>query len=189
MIRKSLVVALAITAAVPAAAAAKPSGTDQRNAAKECKAERGTTDASRQAFAEKYGTNANDRNAFGKCVSQKAREEQSERKKAKTNASKECKAEREQLGKDAFAQKYGTNKNKRNAFGKCVSGKAKKAKAELDEQDQQQIQKVKKQNAAKQCDAERGTTDASREAFAQKYGTGKNRSNAFGKCVSKLARS
>jgi hypothetical protein len=39
------------------------------NAAKACKAERGTTAASREAFAEKYGTNATNRNAFGKCVS------------------------------------------------------------------------------------------------------------------------
>jgi hypothetical protein len=45
-----------------------------KNAAKECKAERGTTAESRAAFADKYGTNANKKNAFGKCVSAKAKE-------------------------------------------------------------------------------------------------------------------
>jgi hypothetical protein len=36
----------------------------------------------------------------------------------------QCRAERTQIGADAFKQKYGTNKNKSNAFGKCVSKKA-----------------------------------------------------------------
>jgi hypothetical protein len=27
------------------------------------------------------------------------------------------------MGRDAFANQYGTNRNKRNAFGKCVSQK------------------------------------------------------------------
>ena len=49
--------------------AAKP------NASRECREERGDTEASREAFAEKYGTNANNKNAFGKCVSQKAKED------------------------------------------------------------------------------------------------------------------
>ena len=44
----------------------------QRNAAKECADERGTTPESRKAFADKYATNPNKKNAFGKCVSQKA---------------------------------------------------------------------------------------------------------------------
>jgi hypothetical protein len=35
-----------------------------------------------------------------------------------------CKFEREQMGADAFADSYGTNANKRNAFGKCVSSEA-----------------------------------------------------------------
>ena len=37
-----------------------------------------------------------------------------------TNAAKTCKTERA-AGPDAFVAKYGTNKNKSNAFGKCVS--------------------------------------------------------------------
>lgn len=50
-----------------------------KNAAQECRAERGDTDESRAAFEEKYGTKKGDmplyrpqpQNAFGKCVSSK----------------------------------------------------------------------------------------------------------------------
>jgi hypothetical protein len=35
-----------------------------------------------------------------------------------------CKKERDSIGKDAFAAKYGTNHNHKNAFGKCMSGHA-----------------------------------------------------------------
>jgi hypothetical protein len=35
-----------------------------------------------------------------------------------------CKFEREQMGDEAFADEYGTNDNKANAFGKCVSREA-----------------------------------------------------------------
>jgi hypothetical protein len=101
--------------------------TAHTNAAKECKAER-TADAG--AFAEKYGTNGNKRNAFGKCVSQKAKakehaadEEDAEEAAEFKNAAKECDAERT-ADSAAFAEKYGTNENNRNAFGKCVSSKA-----------------------------------------------------------------
>jgi hypothetical protein len=41
------------------------------------------------------------------------------------NAARECAAEREKGGEDAFDSKYGTNRNARNAFGKCVSSKTK----------------------------------------------------------------
>jgi hypothetical protein len=37
------------------------------------------------------------------------------------NRAKFCKAERAFLGESAFRKKYGTNKNGKNAFGKCVS--------------------------------------------------------------------
>ena len=66
--------ALVASLAVPATAfAAEPTKTDKTNAAKECRAERGDTDATREAFREQYGTNKNGKNAFGKCVSQTAR--------------------------------------------------------------------------------------------------------------------
>ena len=69
---------LAAALALPAGASAQPTQTDRENAAKECKTERGTTAASREAFRVKYGTNKNGRNAFGKCVSQKAQAQQDE---------------------------------------------------------------------------------------------------------------
>ena len=130
--------------AVPAAVAVPPEGkgntkakpaqaqgaSQSNNAAKLCKAERGTTSASREAFANKYGTNGNKRNAFGKCVSQKAKQKAKERDEAEqatADAANACRAERgtTSASREAFADKYGTNANKRNAFGKCVSQKAK----------------------------------------------------------------
>jgi hypothetical protein len=181
-IATTAVLAAALT--VPAGAAADPSKpVDSRNAAKECKTERGTTDATRQAFAVKYGTNANDKNAFGKCVSEKAKEEHAERHAAKRSAQRDCRTERAN-DEDAFRQKYGTNKNKRNAFGKCVSKAAKKHKAKADQKDSQQA--VERKNAAQSCDSERAQNE---DAFEQKYGTNKSKRNAFGKCVSQTARS
>jgi Tfp pilus assembly protein PilV len=100
---------------------------DQKNAAKACKAERGTTEESVKAFNDTYGTNANKKNAFGKCVSKKAHELTEDAQDATLNAAKKCKAERGTTADSAkaFADTYGTNANKRNAFGKCVSMKAK----------------------------------------------------------------
>jgi hypothetical protein len=63
-------------------------------------------------------------NAFGKCVSKKASAETSAETRAETNAAKACRAERTTLGEAAFNTKYGKNRNDRNAFGKCVSQRA-----------------------------------------------------------------
>ena len=89
-----------------------------------CRAER-STDAT--AFANKYGTGPKKRNAFGKCVSTKARAAAEARQSATINAARACRAERKALGATAFAAKYGTNRNKRNAFGKCVAQKVSQA--------------------------------------------------------------
>jgi hypothetical protein len=108
---------------------ATDTATDQAksNAAQACKDERSADPA---AFADKYGTTKNKRNAYGKCVSQKAQEQTAETVSdevtADVNAAKACKAERK-ADPAAFADKYGTNANKRNAFGKCVSSQKKKA--------------------------------------------------------------
>ncbi|MGH2980372.1 MAG: hypothetical protein ACRDLQ_12165 [Solirubrobacterales bacterium] len=40
---------------------------------------------------------------------------------SRKNASKVCKALRAEMGRDLFRQTYGTNHNRRNAHGKCVS--------------------------------------------------------------------
>jgi hypothetical protein len=87
----------------------------------------------------------------------------------------QCRTERDGMGKDAFAQLYGTNKNHKNAFGKCVS---KRANATEDAAAEAHS------NAAQDCKTERSADPA---AFTTKYGTGKNGKNAFGKCVSQKA--
>ena len=89
------------------------------NAAKKCKAERQSMGT--EAFNGKYGTNPNKRNAFGKCVSGLAKEQTEDQQESTLNAAKTCKAERQSIGAQPFADKYGTNPNKRNAFGKCVA--------------------------------------------------------------------
>ncbi len=92
--------------------------TELENAAQECKAER---DAGVEAFNEQYGTNANKRNAYGKCVSGKAKAAAEEETEDRVSAADTCKA----MKKDeaaAFALAYG---EKKNAFGKCVSATAK----------------------------------------------------------------
>jgi hypothetical protein len=189
--RRITMVAGAVAAlAVPVAAQAadEPTTTDQQNAAQECRFERGTTDATREAFRIKYGTNKNGRNAFGKCVSRHARDEAAEGEAAHSNAAKDCDAERGTTAdtQAAFNAKYGTNKNGKNAFGKCVSQKAKAQEESADAQDKAAASARK--SAAKTCDEERGDTADSRAAFREKYGTNKNKANAFGKCVSALAR-
>jgi hypothetical protein len=97
----------------------------KQNASKECAAEK-TADPA--AFAQKYGTGRHGANAHGKCVSQKAKSKTAkavhDQVKADVNAAKTCKAERK-ADPSAFADKYGTNENKRNAFGRCVSKQAK----------------------------------------------------------------
>src|SRR5262245_27149733 len=77
------------------------------------------------SFAEFYGKNANDKNAFGKCVSSKAKAALLQQQSATQNAAKSCEAERTSMGGPAFRVKYGKNANDRNAFGKCVSQLAK----------------------------------------------------------------
>lgn len=137
--------ALAACLVVPAAAlAGNPTDTDKTNAAKECKVERGTTDATREAFALKYGTeNSKRKNAFGKCVSSRAKDEHAERKKAKRIAARECREEREELGAEAFREKYGTAKSKgRNAYGKCVSQHARKHMKKADRADRKEIKRA-----------------------------------------------
>jgi Flp pilus assembly protein TadD len=98
---------------------------------------------------------------------------------AEGEAEKACKAERNSLGAEAFSKKYGTNHNKRNAFGKCVSGKSKGKK---DDQDAKDDDDKDDGAAAKACRAERASIGV--EAFAKKHGTNHNLKNAFGKCVS-----
>jgi hypothetical protein len=96
---------------VPVAAA------ESENAAQTCRTER---DANRSAFEQKYGTNENNKNAFGKCVSTTAKAAVQEAAEDRASAAQTCKA----LKRDdaqAFERAHGT---KKNAFGKCVSATA-----------------------------------------------------------------
>jgi hypothetical protein len=79
-----------------------------------------------KSFNEVYGKNANDRNAFGKCVSAKASAKDAKLEAKTLKASATCKTERGSTAesKTAFNAKYG---GKKNAFGKCVSQHAKSA--------------------------------------------------------------
>lgn len=182
---KRLLIGVPVLAALalPAAAQAGPTQTDKTNAAQECRSERGTTSASREAFKARYGTNANKNNAFGKCVSARAKAEERQRSAAGSNASKDCKAEAAQLGEAAFAAKYGSGKKGKNAHGKCVSLKAKAKKDGADKADAKAI--AKRKSAARTCATERKADPA---AFKAKYGTNRTKSNAFGKCVSATAK-
>jgi hypothetical protein len=107
-----------------------------RNAARDCKAEQADPNFAAghggATFDEFYGTNTpNDkskgtnRNAFGKCVSSKVQESLADDQEDLQNAAQMCRDERSD-DPDAFRDNWGTNKkNKKNAFGKCVSKKAK----------------------------------------------------------------
>jgi hypothetical protein len=163
-----MVAAIAAAAfCAPAIALAADPATPSAESA--CRAER--TAMGDATFKATYGTNKNKSNAFGKCVSKRA----AGVKAAADSAAKACKAE-QAADPAAFAQKYGTKKNKKNAYGKCVSAKA---KAQVDAKTAATVA------AAKACKTER-TADAA--AFKAKYGTNKNKSNAFGKCVSAKAK-
>lgn len=84
--------------------------------------------AARQAAAttcaaKAKGKGKNAAKAHARCVAAKTKAKLKQAHDATENAARACKAERSQLGAEAFAAKYGTNPNKRNAFGKCVSSK------------------------------------------------------------------
>jgi len=128
MLRKTLLAIgfFAAFATLTATASAQPpSKADKRAAKQECKAER---QADRAAFKEQHGS-------FGKCVSAATRQNKAERKAARSNAAQDCRAEREEMGTDAFREAYGSNGNTRNAFGKCVSSKVKE---ELEDEEEQE---------------------------------------------------
>jgi hypothetical protein len=167
---------LAVALVVPTGAVAKPDKSEKEAAKAQCKAERGKSSATREAFKAKY-------RGFSDCVRRNAAEEEAENGAAQKNAAKECKAERD-ADPVGFRDDYGTNKNGKNAFGKCVSTKAKEKKAQMDAEDAREVAEFK--NAAKQCSAER--EEMGSVAFAEEYGTNKNGKNAFGKCVSRKAR-
>jgi hypothetical protein len=156
--RSVWIVSLAVAAlAVPVSASAVVNQTDYKNASKFCKALR--SDMGTTAFKQTYGTNKNRSNAHGKCVSKNVKtvdeiqsaaveqckaagtkplgkcvssarhQAEAAQQDAIVSAAKECRTERTS-NPDAFREKYGTNHNKRNAFGKCVSSHVQEDEAE-----------------------------------------------------------
>ncbi len=173
--RTPLIIGVMAALAVPVAAAAGDPAPNPNAPAAQCRAERSAMGSDN--FKNTYGTNKNKSNAFGKCVSKQARSQDAN----ESNAPQACRAEQADPnfasthdGK-TFAQFYGTNRNGRNAFGKCVSHVA-DAKTES--------QQDARLSAARACRAEQRMDPA---AFRDKYGTNHNKRNAFGKCVAKGA--
>lgn len=107
---------------------ARAAAANRVNAAKACKAEMAMPEAEFRAthdgksFAEFYGRNKNDRNAYGKCVSSTAQAANEQQEATTMKAAKLCKAERA-ADRAAFTAKYGGKAA--SAFGKCVSSKRK----------------------------------------------------------------
>jgi hypothetical protein len=137
---------------------------DRLNPARTCRALR--TQLTASVFAQTYGKNANDRNAFGKCVSQTAKAQAQN----ELSASATCKADQSDAnyaithGGKTFDQTYGTNADLSNAFGKCVSSTANAAS---------NAQEHAIVSAARSCQAEQKSDPT---AFKAKYKT-------FGRCV------
>jgi hypothetical protein len=169
---KAVLPLLLAAVAVTASAAFAAQGDQGKSPAQVCKTELATLGAAN--FKALYSPGGTGANAMGKCVSKHAQAAAANQ----TNAAKACKAEmalpeaafRAAHNGMSFAEFYGKNENDRNAYGKCVSSKAKTANEQ---------QEAKLMKAAKACKAERA---ADKAAFTAKYG-GKA-SSAFGKCVS-----
>jgi hypothetical protein len=174
---KALFAALAVAAILPVAALADPaSPSDKANGARSCQTVKATMGEA--TFNAMYGTNADKSNAFGKCVSAWTQAEHQNRHVATTA----CKAEQADAGFAAahggktFAEFYGVGKQGANALNRCIQSKRVAESAA----DKQAVV-----NAARTCKAERKTLGD--DDFKAKYGTNADKSNAFGKCVSKLA--
>jgi hypothetical protein len=162
-ISKLTVATLGALAFVAAPAVAEHKATP--TATEQCRDLRDSMDAT---FVSTFGTK---KNAFGKCVAQRASATGQAKSDARENAAEQCKAEREATPADFAA---------RNAFSKCVSTKAKAKTNKAIEDDLEAIE-----NAAKQCVSERAADPAS---FKETHGTNESKSNAFGKCVSAKAK-
>ena len=173
---KAVLSILAVAAILPVAALADTATpADKANGARACQALKASMGAT---FASTYGTNADKSNAFGKCVSAWTRAEHQNRHEAVAA----CKAEQADAGFAAahdgktFAQVYGAGKSGANALARCIQAKAKAASA---------AERAATIEAGRDCKAERTSMGAA--AFKAKYGTNASKSNAFGRCVAKLA--
>jgi hypothetical protein len=169
---KTLIVSFVIVAALApvAAFAAAPSANAATSAKSDCAALKAKMGGS--AFVQAYGT-------FGGCVSKYAPVEQ----QVIASANATCSAQQADAnfasthGGKTFDQYYGTGKKGSNAFGNCVSATAKASS---------HAEQTGRLNPAQTCRAER--TQMGSAAFGALYGKNGNAKNAFGKCVSAVAK-
>jgi hypothetical protein len=174
---RTILAGLAVAALMaPAALAAEPSA-NTPTPTQSCKA---LKTAMGTQFATVYKT-------LGACVAQKSQQANLNQQ----NAAKRCKAELTMTaaefmaahGGKTFQQTYGVNVNGKNAYGKCVSALTSAAAKQ---------QLVAELSAAKKCKtmmADQAFAAAhGGKTFAEFFGTGKQKSNAYGRCVAQLAR-
>jgi hypothetical protein len=171
MLKRTVLLALLASFALAATAwAVAPNGAAAKQAQASCRTQLGQIGP--QAFAQAWGT-------FGGCVSSLARVEQQNLDAAQAA----CTAEQADAnfaathGGETFAQFYGAGPTGRNAFARCVSAKAKASS---------QAEGQSRPNPARLCVAQRTLMTAG--PFASFYGRNANDRNAFGKCVSAMAR-
>lgn len=115
-----------------------------------------------QTFAQFYGSGGKDKNAFAHCVAASVKASVKAEAHATPNPARTCRALSASMGAGPFAQLYGKNGDRRNAFGKCVSANAK-------------LQSSLEVNAATQCRTDPGVIDSTTP-------------NAFGKCVASMTK-
>ena len=193
--RRFLLVAALAALGVPAVAVAAGNSTQAHlnSPGRQCGLLR---TASAAGFQQTYGAGPNKVGAFGRCVSAWAQRNRTNISNARPNASQQCRTEQtdanfanttlepQHSGK-TFDQFYGDtnphNPNANNAFGKCVSQKA-KALGDARTATQQAAQVNGFKNAAKYCKDLRTNHHAQ---FVSTYGTSRN---AYGKCVSRNAK-
>jgi hypothetical protein len=97
--------------------AADPAGFEQKYGAVEASGDPAGEDGGKREEGEKRRPSG----AFATCVFTKLKEALAALRESFDNAVKDCKAERSE-DREAFRERYGTNRNGRNALGKCVSG-------------------------------------------------------------------
>jgi hypothetical protein len=170
--KKNIILVALVFVLAPAAAYATP--TPAQQASKDCASLRAKMGAT--PFAQAFAT-AGTSNAFGKCVSKFTPVERANT----TSANTLCSAEQADPtfaaahGGMTFVAFYGKG-NDKNAFGNCVSLKTRNSV------------KVEQAglNPSQSCSALKTQMGAS--LFAGSFGTNENHRNAFGKCVSYVAR-
>ena len=164
MKKVTTIAAALVLVVLPAGASAKQS-TERSKAAQDCRAERSAAGAENfRTLYERFGQcvtqtvrenraerkqarreavadcSADDLEGreLKQCVRSERRQNIAEAKaedQAELNAARDCRAERDDIGDEAFAEQYGTNHNNRNAFGKCVSGRVSQQETEETESD------------------------------------------------------